>query len=121
MSDSSTTTRIVLASRPQGAPTAANFRLEHAAPPPLGDGEVLLRNRYLHWIRACGRMDEGPSHAAPVAVGAVMEGQTVAEVLQSVLRVSQWANWCWRRAVADPRGAAGQGAGPPPGSRPGRR
>ena len=30
-----------------------------------------------------GRMDEGPSYAAPVAVEAVMEGQTVAEVLQS--------------------------------------
>lgn len=84
MSDSSTTTRIVLASRPQGAPTAANFRLEQAALPPLGDGEVLLRNRYLSldpYMR--GRMDEGPSYAAPVAVEAVMEGQTVAEVLQS--------------------------------------
>lgn len=84
MSDSLATSRIVLASRPQGAPSAANFRLEQAALPALGDGEVLLRNRYLSldpYMR--GRMDEGPSYAAPVAVGAVMEGQTVAEVLQS--------------------------------------
>ncbi|PSD10338.1 NADP-dependent oxidoreductase, partial [Stenotrophomonas maltophilia] len=84
MSDSSTTSRIVLASRPQGAPTAGNFRLEQATLPAPGPGEVLLRNRYLSldpYMR--GRMDEGPSYAAPVAVGAVMEGQTVAEVLQS--------------------------------------
>ncbi len=49
-----------------------------------GRRRVLLRNRYLSldpYMR--GRMDEGPSYAAPVAVGAVMEGQTVAEVLQS--------------------------------------
>ncbi|MBA0459956.1 NADP-dependent oxidoreductase [Stenotrophomonas maltophilia] len=84
MSDPLATSRIVLASRPQGAPSAANFRLEQAALPAFGDGEVLLRNRYLSldpYMR--GRMDEGPSYAAPVAVGAVMEGQTVAEVLRS--------------------------------------
>lgn len=84
MSDCSTASRIVLASRPQGAPSAANFRLEQVALPALAEGEVLLRNRYLSldpYMR--GRMDEGPSYAAPVAVGAVMEGQTVAEVLQS--------------------------------------
>ena len=61
MSDSSTTTRIVLASRPLGAPTAANFRLEHAALPPLGDGEVLLRNRYL----SLDPYMRGPGHRAP--------------------------------------------------------
>ncbi len=61
MSDSLATSRIVLASRPQGAPSAANFRLEQAALPALGDGEVLLRNRYLSldpYMR--GRMDEAP-------------------------------------------------------------
>jgi NADPH-dependent curcumin reductase CurA len=49
--------------------------------------EVLLRNRYSSldpYMR--GRMDEGPSYAAPVAVGAVMEGQTVAEVLHPTPR-----------------------------------
>lgn len=79
-----TTARIVLASRPQGAPVAANFRLEQAPLPALAPGQVLLRNRYLSldpYMR--GRMDEGPSYAPPVALDAVMEGQTVAEVLQS--------------------------------------
>ncbi len=78
------TDRIVLASRPDGAPVAGNFRREQAALPALRDGQVLLRNRYLSldpYMR--GRMDEGPSYAAPVAIGAVMEGRTVSEVLDS--------------------------------------
>lgn len=85
MSPSSLTTdRIVLASRPQGAPTAANFRREQATLPELQPGQVLLRNRYLSldpYMR--GRMEEGPSYAAPVALEAVMEGRTVSEVLAS--------------------------------------
>lgn len=94
MSDSTTTTRIVLASRPQGAPSAADFRVEQVALAPLAPGQVLLRNRYLSldpYMR--GRMDEGPSYAAPVALGAVMEGQTVAEVLQSAAPGVQAGEW----------------------------
>lgn len=84
MSDTPNTTRIVLASRPEGAPVAANFRLEQAPLPAMAAGQVLLRNRYLSldpYMR--GRMDDGPSYAPPVALDAVMEGQTVAEVVQS--------------------------------------
>ncbi|HAI47064.1 MAG TPA: NADP-dependent oxidoreductase, partial [Stenotrophomonas sp.] len=61
-----TNTRIVLASRPQGEPVAANFRLEQVAVPAPGPGQVLLRNRWLSldpYMR--GRMEEGPSYAAP--------------------------------------------------------
>ncbi|MFN4160782.1 MAG: NADP-dependent oxidoreductase [Stenotrophomonas sp.] len=79
-----TNTRIVLASRPQGEPVAANFRLEQVAVPALGPGQVLLRNRYLSldpYMR--GRMEEGPSYAPPVALDAVMEGRTVSEVIAS--------------------------------------
>lgn len=79
-----TNTRIVLASRPNGAPVSSNFRIEHVPVPAPGPGEVLLRNRYLSldpYMR--GRMEEGPSYAAPVALDAVMEGRTVAEVLAS--------------------------------------
>ncbi|KAF1015809.1 MAG: NADPH-dependent curcumin reductase [Stenotrophomonas maltophilia] len=84
MSETTTTTHIVLASRPQGAPTAADFRLEQAALPALADGQVLLRNRYLSldpYMR--GRMDDRPSYAPAVALGEVMVGATVSEVLQS--------------------------------------
>ncbi|WP_062985391.1 NADP-dependent oxidoreductase [Nocardia anaemiae] len=77
-------TRIVLASRPEGAPTAANFRIETAALPEPGEGEVLLRTLYLSldpYMR--GRMSAAKSYAAPVAIGDVMVGGTVAEVLES--------------------------------------
>lgn len=77
-------TRIVLASRPTGKPAAHNFRLETVEVPSPGEGEVLLRNRLLSldpYMR--GRMDEGPSYAAPVPIDGVMEGRTVAEVLVS--------------------------------------
>ncbi len=39
--------RIVLASRPNGAPVQDNFRLEELAAPVPGEGEVLLRSIYL--------------------------------------------------------------------------
>ena len=39
--------RIVLASRPDGAPTTDNFRLEEGPVPTPGDGEVLVRVKYM--------------------------------------------------------------------------
>jgi len=76
--------RIVLARRPQGAPTAADFRLEMQPLPVPGPGQVLLRTRYLSldpYMR--GRMNEGPSYAPPVAIGAPITGQTVSVVAAS--------------------------------------
>jgi hypothetical protein len=73
--------RIVLARRPQGAPVPEDFRLESHPVPTAGPGMVLLRTRYLSldpYMR--GRMNEGPSYAPPVALGAVMTGQTVSVV-----------------------------------------
>jgi len=76
--------RIVLARRPQGAPLAADFRLERLPVPQPGPGQVLLRTLYLSldpYMR--GRMNEGPSYAPPVALDAVMSGQTVSVVERS--------------------------------------
>jgi len=73
--------RIVLARRPQGAPVPEDFRLETHPVPSAGSGMVLLRTRYLSldpYMR--GRMNEGPSYAPPVELGAVMTGQTVSVV-----------------------------------------
>jgi NADPH-dependent curcumin reductase CurA len=73
--------RIVLARRPQGAPSAEDFRLETTPVPSAGPGKVLLRTRYLSldpYMR--GRMNEGPSYAPPVAIDAPMTGQTVSVV-----------------------------------------
>ncbi len=82
MSQSSTVNRrIRLHSRPLGAPTAANFRLDNDSIPTPVDGEVLLRTLYLSldpYMR--GRMSDEPSYADPVALGDVMVGGTVSRV-----------------------------------------
>jgi NADPH-dependent curcumin reductase CurA len=76
--------RFVLASRPIGEPKVSDFRLEEFPVPMPGVGEVLLRTLYLSldpYMR--GRMSDAPSYAAPVAIGGVMEGGAVAEVVAS--------------------------------------
>ena len=76
--------RIVLNSRPAGAPTDENFHLEELAMPVLPAGQVLLRTLFLSldpYMR--GRMSDAPSYAAPVAVGDVMVGGTVSRVEDS--------------------------------------
>jgi NADPH-dependent curcumin reductase CurA len=73
--------RIVLNARPQGAPTTSDFRIENGPVPVPEVGQVLLRTLYLSldpYMR--GRMSDGPSYAAPVAVGDVMVGATVSRV-----------------------------------------
>ena len=76
--------KIVLASRPQGAVSPDNFRLEQATVPTLADGQVLVRNHFLSldpYMR--GRMEESKSYAAPQPIGEVMIGGTVGEVVES--------------------------------------
>jgi NADPH-dependent curcumin reductase CurA len=76
--------RIVLASRPKGAPTPENFRLERVTLPDLEDGQIQLRTLYLSldpYMR--GRMSDAPSYAAPVQIDDVMEGGAVSVVEQS--------------------------------------
>ena len=73
--------RIVLASRPIGAPKPSDFRLEESALPAPLAGQLLLRTLYLSldpYMR--GRMSDAPSYAAPVALGEVMVGGTVSRV-----------------------------------------
>src|SRR5471032_2291064 len=76
--------RIVLVSRPVGAPTPENFRLERVALPELADGQVLLRTLYLSldpYMR--GRMSDAKSYAKPAELGKPMVGGTVSEVAVS--------------------------------------
>jgi hypothetical protein len=78
---SKTYQRIVLASRPQGAVTPDNFRLETADIPELQDGQVLVRNHFLSldpYMR--GRMNESKSYAQPQPLDEVMIGGTVGVV-----------------------------------------
>jgi NADPH-dependent curcumin reductase len=78
--------RIVLATRPQGRPSAANFRLEEAPVPEPGPDQVLCRTIYLSldpYMR--GRMSDAASYANPVQIGQVMEGGIVGQVIRSNL------------------------------------
>jgi len=76
--------QIVLASRPEAEPSAANFRLVEAPVPTVGDGDVLVRHHYLSldpYMR--GRMNDGKSYAQPQPLDEVMIGGTVGEVVAS--------------------------------------
>ncbi len=76
--------QIVLASRPTGWVEEANFRLQEAPVPEPGEGQVLVRNRWLSldpYMR--GRMADAKSYAKPVELGEVMVGGTAGEVVAS--------------------------------------
>ena len=76
--------QILLDNRPQGEASASNFRLVTTDTPPLQDGQVLVRHHFLSldpYMR--GRMNDGKSYAQPQALGEVMGGGTVGEVVES--------------------------------------
>ena len=85
MSQTSTQNRkFILAQRPKGEPDDQTLRLKAWDVPTSGEGEMLLRNEFLSldpYMR--GRMSDAPSYAAPVEIGSVMVGGTVAQVLDS--------------------------------------
>jgi len=89
-----TNRKIVLASRPSGAPEPANFRMETEAVASLEDGQMLLRTVYLSldpYMR--GRMSDAPSYAPPVAVGGLMVGITVSRVVESKVSGFNPGDW----------------------------
>jgi NADPH-dependent curcumin reductase CurA len=76
--------RVVLASRPTGWVSEANFRLEEAPLAQPKDGEVLVKNLWLSldpYMR--GRMNDTKSYAAKQEIGEVMIGGTAGEVVES--------------------------------------
>jgi NADPH-dependent curcumin reductase CurA len=76
--------QIVLKSRPEGTPGLDNFELVQGPVPAPGDGEVVMRARYLSldpYMR--GRMSAAKSYAKPVEVGQSMVGATVSEITAS--------------------------------------
>jgi len=76
--------QILLASRPKGEVSPANFRLVEAPIPEPGPGEVLVRNHFLSldpYMR--GRMDDAKSYAASQPLDEVMIGGTAGEVIES--------------------------------------
>jgi NADPH-dependent curcumin reductase CurA len=76
--------QILLAARPVGAPRERDFRLVESPVPTPGPGEILVRAVYLSvdpYMR--GRMSAAKSYVPPVAIGDVMEGGVVGEVVRS--------------------------------------
>jgi NADPH-dependent curcumin reductase len=77
-------TRIVLAARPKGTLAASDFRRETIAVPQPGPGQILLRALYLSldpYMRR--RMDDVKSYAPSIAIGEVMVGESISEVVES--------------------------------------
>jgi NADPH-dependent curcumin reductase CurA len=76
--------QIRLAARPTGYPRDDDFRIVESPVPEPGPGEFLVRVVYLSldpYMR--GRMSDARSYVPPVAVGDVMEGGIVGEVVRS--------------------------------------
>ena len=79
-----TNQQIVLDNRPQGEATADNFKLVTIETPALAEGQVLVKHHFLSldpYMR--GRMNDSKSYAASQALGEVMIGGTVGEVVES--------------------------------------
>ena len=79
-----TNMQVQLASRPTGWVEESNFRIVETPAPKPGPGQMLVKS---HWLSLDpymrGRMNDTASYAAPVQIGAVMEGGTVSEVVAS--------------------------------------
>ncbi len=76
--------QIVLASRPTGWPTAANFALTEVDQPELADGQVRVRNLFMSvdpYMR--GRMNDAESYIPPFRLGEPLEGGAIGTVVES--------------------------------------
>ena len=77
-------TQWVLASRPVGMVAASNFERREVPVPEPAEGELLVHNLYLSLDPAMrGWISDARSYMPPVAIGEVMRGGCVAEVLDS--------------------------------------
>ena len=78
----STNREIHLASRPQGWPTADNFRLVETEVPTPGPGQLVVRNQFMSvdpYMR--GRMNDVKSYVPPFQLDAPLDGGAVGEVV----------------------------------------
>jgi NADPH-dependent curcumin reductase CurA len=83
-------TRVLLARRPRGEPTDADFEIESQPIPPLADGEILVEILWLSldpYMR--GRMSDRKSYAPPTELGQPITGEAAGVVAQS--RSDRWA------------------------------
>ncbi len=91
----------LLRQRPVGMLKESDFELRSSPVPQPREGQVLIRNRWLAFEPAMrGWMDDRPNYIPPVAIGDVMRGMTVGEVVASNLpgyvpgdQVTAMAGW----------------------------
>ena len=79
-----TNRQVLLASRPSGWVTEANFELREAPVPEVAEGHLLVRNVYLSldpYMR--GRMNDAKSYVPPFALGEVLQAGVVGQVVES--------------------------------------
>src|SRR6185436_7418586 len=97
-----------LMSRPQGLPQKDNFALKDFDLPPVGEGQMRVRNLWLSvdpYMR--GRMNDVKSYVPPFQVGAPMDGGAVGKVVESRSPHFQEGETVfhmagWREAAAGP-------------------
>lgn len=79
------TRRWALAAHPNGRPLEdGDWTLEEAELPPVGDGEMLLKVKWLGFDPAQkGWMENVADYVAPMALGETMRGSGIAEVIES--------------------------------------
>jgi NADPH-dependent curcumin reductase CurA len=76
--------RFTLAARPVGMVKSSDFAFEEVELRELGDGELLVKNRYISLDPAMrGWMNEGKSYVPPVGLGEVMRAGAIGRVVES--------------------------------------
>jgi NADPH-dependent curcumin reductase CurA len=76
--------RFTLAARPVGMPRPTDFAFEEHDVPALGDGELLVKVRYISLDPAMrGWMNEGKSYIRPIAIGELMRAGAIGSVIES--------------------------------------
>ncbi len=74
----------LLAKRPAGMVSAANFEFREVPAAVPGAGDILVKNLYLSFDPAMrGWMEDRPSYMPPVGLGEVMRSGAVAQVIES--------------------------------------
>jgi NADPH-dependent curcumin reductase CurA len=80
-----TNRRVLLKSRPTGAPKLTDFEIADAPMPTVGDGEILCRTIHLSldpYMR--GRMNDVKSYTAPRAFIGLLRGENLGKMLVKV-------------------------------------
>lgn len=97
--------QVVFGSRPEGSPTLDNFVIQTVRLPPLGDGEVRVRNAWMSIDSGTMRvrMRTRPSPIVPLQLGTVFDGAAVGVVEASLdprFEVGDFvlSNFGWRDA-----------------------